>query len=49
MHLVGRLPLAAVVAVYLLLPFLQILLMTALAVLGYTDAWFDFRRRKIKA
>jgi len=49
MHVEGRLPLAAVIAVYLLLPFLQILLMTALAVLGYTDAWFNFRRRKTKA
>jgi len=49
MHLERQLPLAAVIAVYLLLPFLQILLMTALAVLGYTDAWFNFRRRKIKA
>jgi len=49
MREVGQLPVAVVIAVYVLLPFLQILLMTALAVLGYTDAWFGFRRRKVKA
>ncbi len=49
MHAQGTLPLAALIAVYALLPFLQVLLMTALAVLGYTDAWFDFRRRMKKA
>jgi len=48
MHGEGQLPLAAVIVVYALLPFLQILLMTALAVLGYTDAWFGFRRRMKK-
>ncbi|MBT8093068.1 MAG: hypothetical protein KJN77_08530 [Gammaproteobacteria bacterium] len=45
----GVLPVAALVAVYFLLPFLQILLMALLAVLGYTDAWFDIRRRMKKA
>lgn len=45
----GQLPLAAVIAVYALLPFLQVLLMTALAVFGYSDAWFGFRRRMKKA
>ncbi len=49
LHGQGTLPLAALVAVYALLPFLQVLLMTALAVFGYTDAWFDFRRRMKKA
>lgn len=49
MHAHGTLPLAAVIAVYALLPFLQVLLMTALAVVGYTDAWFGFRRRMNKA
>lgn len=49
MHGEGMLPLAALVAVYALLPFLQVLLMTALAVFGYTDAWFGFRRRMKKA
>ena len=48
MHAQGTLPLAALIAVYALLPFLQVLLMTALAVLGYTDAWFGFRRRMKK-
>lgn len=49
MHGEGILPLAALIAVYALLPFLQVLLMTALAVFGYTDAWFGFRRRMKKA
>ncbi len=49
LHGQGMLPLAALVAVYALLPFLQVLLMTVLAVFGYTDAWFDFRRRMKKA
>jgi hypothetical protein len=49
MHAEGTLPLAAVVAIYVLLPLLQVLLITALAVLGYMDAWFDFRRRLKKA
>jgi hypothetical protein len=49
MHAEGVLPLAALIAVYVLLPFLQILLMTALAIFGYTDAWFNFRRRMKKA
>lgn len=41
----GPLPLLALVAVYALLPVLNALLLTALAVLGYTDAWFDYRTR----
>jgi len=49
MHAQGTLPLAALIAVYALLPFLQVLLLTALAVLGYMDAWFGFRRRMKKA
>jgi hypothetical protein len=49
LHAEGILPVAAVIAVYILLPFLQILLMTALALIGYTDAWFNFRRRIRKA
>lgn len=48
-HSQGSLPLAALIAVYALLPFLQVLLMTALAVLGYMDAWFGFRHRMKKA
>jgi len=49
MHGEGQLPLAALIAVYALLPFLQVLLMTVLAVFGYADAWFGFRRRMKKA
>jgi hypothetical protein len=49
MHAEGLLPLAAVIAVYILLPLLQVLLITALAIFGYMDAWFDFRRRIKKA
>ena len=39
------LPAFAVVGVYVLLPFLQVLLVMVLALIGYTYAWFDFRRR----
>ena len=49
MHAQQMLPLGAVVAVYVLLPFLQVLLITGLGILGYMDAWFDFRRRMKKA
>lgn len=49
LHGEGILPLAALIAVYALLPFLQVLLMTVLAVFGYVDAWFGFRRRMKKA
>jgi len=41
----AMLPGLAVVAMYVLLPFLQVLLVMVLALIGYTDAWFDFRRR----
>ena len=40
-----KLPLFVLVAVYALAPFLNVLLVISLAVLGYTDAWFDFRAR----
>lgn len=49
MHAQQIVPLGAVVAVYVLLPFLQVLLITGLGILGYMDAWFDFRRRMKKA
>jgi len=42
-------PSGAVVAVYVLVPLLQVLMITALAVFGYMDAWFGFRRRMKKA
>ena len=41
----GRLPGVAVVAVYCLLPLLQVLLVLVLAIIGYTDAWTRFRHR----
>ena len=49
MHAQQLLPLGAVVAVYILLPLLQVLLITVLGILGYMDAWFEFRRRMKKA
>jgi hypothetical protein len=48
-HAQQMLPLGAVVAIYVLLPFLQVLLITGLGILGYMDAWFEFRRRMKKA
>jgi len=41
----GKLPLIAVVSVYVLMPFLQVLLIMVLALIGYTDAWIGFRHR----
>jgi hypothetical protein len=49
MHAQQMLPVGAVAAVYVLLPFLQVLLITGLGILGYMDAWFEFRRRMKKA
>lgn len=49
MHAREMLPLGAVIAVYILLPLLQVLLVTVLAVFGYMDAWFGFRHRMKKA
>jgi len=48
MHSVGQLPLFVVVMTYVLMPILHVFLILALAVLGYTDAWFDYRRRAAK-
>jgi len=45
LHGEGILPVIAVVSVYLLMPFLQVLLVLVLALIGYSDAWFGFRRR----
>lgn len=44
----GYLPGFALVSVYVLLPFLQVLLVMVLALIGYSDAWFGFRRRFTK-
>jgi len=49
LHGEGILPIFAVVSVYLLMPFLQVLLVIVLALIGYTDAWIGFRRRFKKA
>jgi hypothetical protein len=46
MHAEWRLPVAVVILVYALIPLLNALLIMALAVVGYSDAWFDFRKRK---
>jgi hypothetical protein len=43
----GELPLFVVIMTYLLLPFLQVFLVMALAVVGFTDAWFRYRRRVV--
>ena len=45
LHAEGPLPLALLIGVYVLLPFLNVLLVMVLAVFGYTDAWFDYRSR----
>jgi len=49
LHGEGILPIFAVVSVYLLMPFLQVLLVIVLAMIGYTDAWIEIRRRLKKA
>lgn len=41
----GRMPGFALVLVYVLLPILNFLVVVGLAVAGYADAWFAFRRR----
>ena len=45
LHGEGILPIFAVVSVYVLMPFLQVLLVIVLAMIGYTDAWIGFRHR----
>ncbi len=45
MYTEGHLPLFVVIATYVLMPVLHVFLLLALAVLGYMDAWFRFRRR----
>jgi hypothetical protein len=41
----GRMPGFALVLVYVLLPVLNFLVIVGLAVAGYVDAWFSYRRR----
>lgn len=49
LHTAEILPGFAVVSVYVLLPILHVVPVTMLALLGYTDAWIEFRRRMTKA
>lgn len=50
LHAAGNLPLFVLFVTYgvLLMPMLNVALILALAVLGYTDAWFRFRTRAMK-
>lgn len=43
-HGQGFLPTFGLVALYLLVPFLNVIMLMGLAVTGYIDAWFGFRR-----
>ncbi len=45
LHTDGPLPVAVLIVVYAMLPVLNALLVMGMAVLGYTDAWFDYRSR----
>lgn len=45
LHADGPLPFLALLLIYAMLPVLNAILLMGLAVLGYTDAWFDFRSR----
>jgi len=48
MFIGGRLPLFVVIVTYLLMPFLHVFLVGALAIAGYTDAWFGYRRHAVE-
>jgi len=48
LHIDGHLPLFVVIVTYVLMLVLHVFLFSALAVLGYTDAWFRYRRRATK-
>ena len=45
LHAEGRLPIVAVAMVYVMVPLLNVLFVVALAIGGYADAWFDYRKR----
>jgi len=47
LHGEGHLPVFGVIAVYVLMPFLNVILLVGLAVTGYIDAWFGFRRFRV--
>ncbi len=49
LHAEGRVPVWVVVLVYALIPLLNAMLIVALAVTGYADAWFGFRSRMAAA
>lgn len=44
-----RMPMFILIASYALLPILNVLLVAAFAVVGYTDAWFNYRTRGVAA
>lgn len=46
MHAEEHIPLFVLIAVYLLMPILHVMLIIVLAVVGYTDAWFSYRRAR---
>lgn len=45
LHHNRSMPRAILIGIYVLLPFLNMLLVVALAAVGYLDAWFSFRRK----
>ncbi len=47
LHGQGLLPTFGLIAVYVLMPFLNVILLMGLSTTGYIDAWFDFRRRRV--
>lgn len=48
LHAERAMPVLVVILAYALLPFLNALLLMALAVVGYIDAWFEFRRSRVR-
>lgn len=46
LHAEGYVPVFGLIAVYALMPILHVMLLMALAVVGYTDVWFRYRRAK---
>jgi len=48
LHAERDMPVLVVILAYALLPFLNALLLMALAVVGYIDAWFEFRRSRVR-
>lgn len=45
LHAAGRLPTIGLVVVYVAIPIVNVLLISGLAVAGYADAWFGYRKR----